>query len=72
MGMTQTLHVVGMTCGGCENAVKRAVGKLPGVVSVEASHSAQKVTIDFDGSQTTLDAVKAKIAALGYQVAGQA
>jgi len=57
-----------MTCGGCENAVKRAVGKLPGVASVDASHAAQQVTVDFDASQTTLDAIKAKITTLGYQV----
>ena len=32
-GMSQdvTLSVTGMTCGGCENAVQRAVGQLPGV-----------------------------------------
>jgi copper chaperone CopZ len=66
--MTQILHVTGMTCGGCENAVRRAVGKLPGVASVEASHAAKRVTVDFDDTQTTLDAIKAKISALGYQV----
>jgi copper chaperone CopZ len=57
-----------MTCGGCENAVRRAVGKLPGVASVDASHAAQKVTVDFDEAQTSVDTIKAKIAALGYQV----
>jgi copper ion binding protein len=66
--MTQTLHVTGMTCGGCENAVKRAVGKLPGVATVEASHAGQRVTVEFDESQTTLDAIRAKISALGYEV----
>jgi copper chaperone len=57
-----------MTCGGCENAVKRAVGRLPGVASVEASHAAQKVTVDFDESQTSLDAITTKITTLGYHV----
>ena len=66
--MTQTLHVTGMTCGGCENAVKRAVGKLPGVASIDASHAEKRVTVDFDTTQTTLDAIKAKITTLGYQV----
>jgi copper chaperone CopZ len=68
IGMTQTLHVTGMTCGGCENAVKRAVGKLPGVASVEASHAAGQVTVDFDEGQTSLDSIKSKISTLGYQV----
>ena len=66
--MTQTIHVTGMTCGGCENAVKRVVGKLPGVASVDASHSAERVTVDFDEAQVDLDAIKAKISTLGYQV----
>jgi copper chaperone CopZ len=58
-----------MTCGGCENAVKRAVGRLPGVASVDASHAAKTVTVDFDASQTNLNTIKAKIIMLGYQVA---
>ena len=66
--MTQTIRVTGMTCGGCENAVKRALGRLPGVASVEASHAGEKVTVEFDESQTNLDAIKSKIATLGYQV----
>jgi copper chaperone len=67
--MTQTLRVTGMTCGGCENAVKRAVGRLPGVASVDASHTAKNVTVEFDEAQTSLDAIKAKITMLGYEVA---
>jgi copper chaperone CopZ len=70
--MTETLRVTGMTCGGCENAVKRAVGKMAGVDSVDASHAEQRVTVSFDPGQVSLDAVKAKIAALGYQVVAQA
>ncbi len=66
--MTETLRVTGMTCGGCENAVKRAVGKMAGVSAVEASHQGQRVTVSFDAAEVSLDAVKARIAALGYQV----
>jgi copper chaperone len=56
-----------MTCGGCENAVKRAVGKLPGVSAVEASHQEQRVTVSFDAGQVDLAAIKAKINGLGYR-----
>jgi copper chaperone CopZ len=66
--MTLTLHVTGMTCGGCENAVRRAVGKLPGVASVEASHLEQRVTVDYDASRVTPEAMTAKINGLGYRV----
>jgi copper chaperone CopZ len=68
--MTLILHVTGMTCGGCENAVKRAVGKMPGVASVEASHLEQRVTVDYNEAQTGPDAVKARIETLGYRVGG--
>ena len=65
---TVTLRVTGMTCGGCENAVKRALGRLDGVADVAASHAQESVTVTFDPGKTTLDAVKARIAAAGYQV----
>ena len=65
---TVTLRVTGMTCGGCENAVKRALGRLDGVAAVEASHAGQTVTVTFDPGKSTLDAVKERIAAAGYTV----
>ena len=66
--MTETLRVTGMTCGGCENAIKMAVGRMPGVSAVEASRTDERVTVSFDPARVNLDAVKAKIAGLGYQV----
>jgi copper chaperone CopZ len=66
--MTQTVHVTGMTCGGCENAVRRAVGKLAGVSEVTASHAEQRVIVSYDDAQVDLAAIKAKIASLGYRV----
>jgi copper chaperone CopZ len=66
--MTLTLHVTGMTCGGCEHAVKRAVGKLPGVAEVTASHQERRVTVSYDENQVTMEAIAAKIGGLGYSV----
>jgi len=68
--MTLTLHVTGMTCGGCENAVKRAVARLPGVSEVSASHQEQRVTVDYDAARVTPEAIAAKIDGLGYRVEG--
>jgi copper chaperone len=65
---TVTLRVTGMTCGGCENAVKRALGRLDGVAAVEASHAQQSVMVTYDPATATLDAVKERIAAAGYHV----
>ena len=58
-----------MTCGGCENAVKRAVSKLAGVEAVTADHHANLVGVEFDPSQVTPQAIRAEIEAIGYDVA---
>ncbi len=70
MAETLTLRVTGMTCGGCENAVRRALGRLDGVTEVTASHVEERVGVTFDPSRVTPDAIRQKIAAAGYTVAG--
>ena len=58
-----------MTCGGCENAVKRALGQIEGVEDVSASHSANLVGVRYDTDKVTRAMVKEKIETLGYEVA---
>jgi copper chaperone len=69
--MTETLQltVTGMTCGGCETAVKRALGQLAGVEEVSASHTANLVGVRYDTDKVTRAMVREKIEALGYEVA---
>jgi copper chaperone len=69
--MTQrvALKVNGMTCGGCENAVKRALKQLPGVEDVNASHKDAVVEVAYDPETAVLSQVKQKIRAIGYEVA---
>jgi copper chaperone len=66
---TITLKVTGMTCGGCENAVKRGLGRLDGVGEVTASHVNERVTVAFDPARITPDRIKARVAEIGYTVA---
>ena len=63
-----SLTVTGMTCGGCENAVKRALGSLPGVTEVTASHADNQVLLKYDPALVTPAAVTERIQKLGYQV----
>lgn len=42
-----TLSVLGMTCGTCEDSIRRALGRLPGVRSVRADHRAGLVEVEF-------------------------
>jgi copper chaperone len=66
---TLTLKVTGMTCGGCENAVKRGLARLEGVGDVAASHAESKVVVTFDPSRVSPDEITARIGAIGYTVA---
>ena len=69
MAEQMTLTVNGMTCGGCENAVKRVVSNLPGVAEVTASHRDNRVTVAYDPSQADRAAIAAAITKAGYRVA---
>jgi copper chaperone CopZ len=60
----QTLH-----CAGCEERIRRALRRLPGVQEVEASAHTQQVTVVIDPGRASPDQVRAKLEQLGYQLA---
>jgi copper chaperone CopZ len=62
------LTVTGMTCGGCENAVKRAVSRLDGVTDVTASHTDNRVVVDYDRAKLDRAMVAEAIRKAGYVV----
>jgi copper chaperone len=68
MSETIQLRVTGMTCGGCENAVRRSVGQLAGVERVTASHEQERVDVVFDPAKVTRQAIEQKIETIGYHV----
>jgi len=57
-----------MTCGGCENAVKKALTLIDGVEDVSASHAANLVGVTYDAAKVTRAMLKERIEALGYEV----
>jgi len=64
------LRVTGMTCGGCENAVRRAVAKLDGVREVTASHKDERVEVVYEEGRADRTAITKAIEAIGYTVVG--
>ena len=68
MAETLQLTVTGMTCGGCENAVKHLLKQINGVRAVAASHRANLVDVTFDETKVTPAVIKTTIEGLGYQV----
>lgn len=60
------LKVEGMTCGHCVSAVEKAVGSAGASGKVDLA--SQKVTVQYDETKVTLEAVKAAIEGQGYDV----
>jgi copper chaperone CopZ len=58
-----------MTCGGCENSVKRALERLEGVADVAASHVEHTVVVTLDPARVSTAQVRDRIAACGFTVA---
>ena len=65
----RVLEVRGMTCGGCESAVARVLGALPGVLSVQADHVGGQVRLQTTDAQTpTAEAIAATISGAGFEL----
>ena len=69
MTTTDTLRAPNISCGHCVMAIKKAVGKLPGVLSVEGDPSTKEVEVTYDPSQVSLRTIEATMAEEGYPVA---
>jgi copper chaperone len=66
-----TLNVEGMTCDGCENAIKAGVESLDGIAAVESSHEEGWTKVKYDKSATSPKEIEAKITDTGYAVKGE-
>ena len=65
---TETLNVTGMTCGGCVASVRKALGALPGVESVEVSLPKHQAEVRFDESKLAVDKMHGALIGAGYGV----
>jgi copper chaperone len=64
--MDHSFQVLGMTCGHCEMAVKKAIARLDAEAKVEIDRNANKVSVH---STKTREDIAHAIAEEGYQVA---
>jgi copper ion binding protein len=64
------LKVVGMTCQHCVETVSESVTTVVGVKKVEINLKQEKVTVEFDESQTEIKNISAKIINAGFEVVG--
>lgn len=68
MSKKANLNIVGMTCVNCSNAIERVTRKIKGVESANVSFTAGVGEFEV-ADEAVLDAVKAKITKLGYEIA---
>ncbi|WP_017741023.1 heavy metal translocating P-type ATPase [Scytonema hofmannii] len=70
MSNQQTLEVVvnGMDCADCARHVQQAIGKLPGVKSVDALWSSKKAVVRFDSTQVDEAAIHKAVETAGYSI----
>ncbi|GKU76133.1 copper ion binding protein [Paenibacillus sp. L3-i20] len=60
------LNVEGMSCGHCVNSVEKALGEIG--VSGKVDLAGKKVSVDYEESKVTIEAIKAAIEDQGYDV----
>ncbi|MFC2080213.1 cation transporter [Bacteroidota bacterium] len=63
-----TIPVQGMTCEGCENAIKKSINSLEGIAEVSASYLDSTAVVKFDKTLASQVAIEEKIADAGYVV----
>jgi P-type Cu2+ transporter len=68
---TAVLHVGGMYRGSEDAPVEAALGRHPGVVSVEASAAAQSATVVYDPAITSIHELRSWVEECGFHCAGQ-
>lgn len=65
---TVTLKVGGMTCGGCERSIERALSSVPGVRSVRADHATGRVILE--GETPTAEQLRRIVEDAGFDWGG--
>ncbi|HZP81153.1 MAG TPA: heavy-metal-associated domain-containing protein [Chthonomonadaceae bacterium] len=63
------LHSPDIQCDGCANAIKRALGQLEGVQSVEVELEGKNVTARYAAAQTDEAAIRERLALAGFPAA---
>ncbi|MDA1035621.1 MAG: heavy metal translocating P-type ATPase [Chloroflexi bacterium] len=61
------LPIEGMTCAACVSTVTGAIGKVPGVASVNVNLATETASVEFDAAQTSVGTLSAAVDSSGYR-----
>jgi copper chaperone len=65
------LNVPSVSCNHCKMAIEKAVSVLDGVDVVDVDVAEKTVSVEFDDTVVSLDAIEESVAGEGYEVAGR-
>ena len=65
---TETMKVIGMSCGGCAINVAGALKAVDGVSDASVSLEEKQATVEFDETRTSIEQLKSAIHHAGYEV----
>jgi len=63
----KTFALKGMTCAACVAANERAVGKIKGIAKVSVNLATERMDVDFDPSETSVDQIETAVKKAGYE-----
>ena len=61
----KTVHISTISCGHCVMTIKRELGELDGIVSVDGDPGSKKVTVKWD-APLTWDTISRTLKEIGY------
>lgn len=62
-----TYNIEGMSCGGCANAIKRALSAQSGIRKVDVDLDAKRVVVDYDETEIAPVDIKSYLEDAGYE-----
>ena len=65
---TYQAHAPAIHCDGCAQSIKRSLGRLSGVQSVQVNVESKDVEILYDAQAVTESAIRDRLAAVGFPV----
>lgn len=60
------VSINGMTCTGCENTIQTNLAKVPGIISVKASHTLGNAIVEYEPAKVDSVKIKEVVDGLGY------
>lgn len=59
-------NITGMTCSSCANRIEKGLSRVQGIYSAAVNLAAEKVTVEYNGTEITTAQIKGIVETLGY------